>query len=318
MQALLTHSAEDQDRIEEQRTKIQLDEEIYANLLKQYEDARISEASRANAVTVAEPAVEPTKPSKPRPVLNITLGLLLGLCAGLVLAFLVETLDASLHTVGDLEAVARSSVVGVLPQGGSSGRKREQPLLFALENDRASAEAYRLLRARLFSGGQNALPKTVLVTSPEPGAGKSTVTANLAAAIAAADQRVIIIDADFRHPSLHEFFGLANQLGLSDVLLGSASLDAALSETAQSGAGPHLQVLTTGPQPPNPSELLGTARMLEVIGALAARADRVLIDSAPLLSVADGALLAPQVDSVLLVARAMRPRASASRQLTNC
>lgn len=301
LQALLTHSAENTERIEEQRAKIGLDEEIYANLLKQYEDARISEASRANSVTVAEPAVEPRKPSKPRPVLNIVLGLLLGLCTGLVLAFVIENLDASLHTVGDLEAVARMPVVGVLPQAGSARRKREQPLLFTLENDQASAEAYRLLRARLFSGGQSASPKTILVTSPEAGVGKSTVTANLATAIAAAGQRVIVIDADFRRSSLHEFFGLANVRGLSDVLLGSADLDAVLGETVQSGTNPNLRVLTSGPQPLNPSELLETERMTKVIGALAARADRVLVDSAPLLAVADGVILAPQVDNVLLV-----------------
>lgn len=314
LQALLTHSAEDQDRIEEQRTKIQLDEEIYANLLRQYEDARISEASRANSVTITEPAVAPKKPSKPRLFLNVALSLLLGLCASLVLAFVVETLDVSLHSVADLEAVARAAVVGVLPQVDRPWRKRKQPLLFAFQADQPGVEAYRLLRARIFSGTQTKPPKTLLVTSPEAGAGKSTVSANLAMVMAEAGHKVILVDADLRRSSLHRLFGLPNKLGLKDLLVGSADLDTVLL----SSSNPNLQILTTGVLPSNPTELLGSERMRVIIRQLAARAAVVVIDSPPLLAVADGALLASQVDGVLLVAardETTRKRAETAFQL---
>lgn len=297
LQTLLSRPAGDQDRIEELKTKIRLEEETYANLLRQYEEARISEASRANSVTIAEPALEPREPSKPRIKLNIALGLLLGLSAGLALAFLVENLDASLHSVGDLEAIVRAPVLGVLPQVGRSRRDRQRPRLFTLASDQAGAEAYRLLRARILSGAQSQPPKTLLVTSPEAGVGKSTVSANLATVMAGAGQRVILVDADLRRASLHNVFGLANQVGLSDVLLESAGLEAAL----QPVANPNLRLLTAGPLPANPTEILGSERMAAIIGKLATWADMVLVDSPPVLAVADGALLAPRVDRVLLV-----------------
>jgi len=138
----------------------------------------------------------------------------------------------------------------------------------------------------------------LLITSVEPGVDKSRLLANLAVGMAQAGQRVVAVDGNFRRPSLHDVFDLSNELGLSDVILDRSRVDTALQETEIQG----LRVLTSGPLPPNPAELLGSAKMQGLIWELAIEADMVLLGSAPVLDAADAAVLAPIVDGVLLVA----------------
>ncbi len=163
------------------------------------------------------------------------------------------------------------------------------------------AEAYRMLQVSLEFASVDRPLKTLLVTSADIDEGKSLTLANLAVAMADGDSRVILVDADLRRPHLHELFGLSNETGLSNMFLDQAAFS---DPPLQSVAGTALQVLTSGPQVPIPSQILASAKMNEVIAQLSERADVVLFDAPPVVAVTDASLLASKVDGVLLVVRA--------------
>ena len=172
------------------------------------------------------------------------------------------------------------------------------PTLVTLTHPRSpAAEAYRTLRTNVqFAGGEQAV-RTMLITSAGPDEGKSAAAANLAITLAQADHSVILVDSDLRRPVQHRLFGLQSQPGLADILAGDGPDAAPLQATAV----PKLSLLASGPLPPNPAELLGTARMGAVLRTLREQADYVVIDSPPTVLVTDAAVLATQVDGVLLV-----------------
>ncbi len=161
-------------------------------------------------------------------------------------------------------------------------------------------EAYRTLRTNLQFTNVDRPLQRVLITSPGPGEGKSTITANLAYVLAQSGKRVIASSVDMRKPTLHRYFGLHNQRGLTTILAGQASIDECLQATDT----PNLQVLTSGPNPPNPAELLGSEHMRVIMDELQKKADIVLYDAPPVIAVTDAAVLAPIMDGVLLVINA--------------
>lgn len=170
-----------------------------------------------------------------------------------------------------------------------------------LDNPRSiTAEAYRTLRTNIQFYNVGEPMRRLLVTSAGPNEGKSTTAANLAITFAQTGQRVVVVDADLRRPFLHRLFQLSNLVGLTNVMVGSADLDAALLPTAMPG----LSVLPTGPIPPNPAEMLGTPRMAELLDQLSEQADIIIIDSPPVLAVTDASVLSPLVDGIVLVAAA--------------
>jgi len=172
------------------------------------------------------------------------------------------------------------------------------------------SEAYRTLRTNLDFAGLDRALKTLAVTSAGVAEGKSTTLANLAVVSAQAGRRIILVDADLRRPMLHQVFGLDNSAGLTTMMMGSDALDSPpLHDTAIDG----LSVLTSGPLPPNPAEVMGSRRMEEVIAALAGRADQVLFDTPPVIAVTDAAVLATKVDGVLLVISAGHTRRDYAR-----
>jgi non-specific protein-tyrosine kinase len=172
------------------------------------------------------------------------------------------------------------------------------------------AEAYRTLRTSIqFSSLDNPI-RTLLVTSASPGDGKSTTLANLAIVTAEAGYRVIAVDCDLRRPTLHRIFGLSNERGLTSVILDEHLAEFPLQETGVQG----LQLLASGPLPPNPSELLGSQRMARVIAQLKEMADLVLFDSPPVVVVTDAAVLAARLDGVVLVVSAGRTRRDMARR----
>jgi len=295
---LVEVSARDQARIDALNAQIWSQEDAYASLLRQYEQARAAEASRESSVTVVAPAVQPEEPSNPRVKLYAALGALVGMAGGIGLAFLFENLDPTLHSADDLEVAAEASVVGSIPRFAVPRESRHQAVLLDGERRSSMGEPFRTLRSSILALGSGAPVRTLLITSAEHGAGKSTVLANLALTVAEAGKRVVMVDSDFRHPCLHEVFALPNELGLSSVLRDLRRLDAALQETMMGG----VRVLTSGPLPPNPAELLGSPKMHKLIEKLAIKADVVLLDSPSILAVADAVVLAPMVDRVLLVA----------------
>jgi capsular exopolysaccharide synthesis family protein len=297
LQVLLSSSDQDEKKTEAQRTKIGLEEEFYASLLKQYEQARLSEVARANSVTIIEPAVLPYAPSKPRTRLNLMLGTLVGLVGGLGLALVFESLDPILHSEDDLVTLTKVPMLGSIPKFRTRGRGRPGTVVLGSNGQSRAGEAYRVLRGNIMSLASDAPLKALLIAGAEPRAGKSTVLVNLAAAMAEAGRRVIIVDSDLRRPSLHQVLSLPNELGLSNVILKQTAVDAALQETGI----PSVKALTSGPYPPNVAELLGSPKLQELIQALAQRADVVLLDSPPISLFADAAALATVVDGVLFV-----------------
>jgi capsular exopolysaccharide synthesis family protein len=162
------------------------------------------------------------------------------------------------------------------------------------------AEAYRTVRTAIYFGVPDPKSKTLLVTSPSPGDGKTTMASNLAIAIAQSGRRVLLIDADTRKPMMHKIFNLADEVGLSSVLLGEAKLDKAIQKTG----APNLEVLPCGPLPPNPSEILNSQAFLDLVNSLCLQYDQIVIDSPPVEPVTDARILAASCDTTVLVLRA--------------
>lgn len=296
LQALLADSTADQERIDALRTKLQFSEGIYANLLQQYEEARLAEASRANSITVVEPALLPSAPSEPRTRRNLALGAAAGLLGGLGLAFVLENLDRTVHSAADLAATA-TSILGTIPRFAIAGSSGNAAVAVNSNGQSPASEAFRMLRVNILALDTGKPPKTLLIASAEAGAGKSMVLVNLAAALAEAGSRVVVVDGDLRHPCLHELLGLSNELGVRDILFASGDLDRALQQTEIN----KLAALTSGPLPTGATQPADLSKMRDLIEQLAGQADIVLLDSPPILSFADATVLAPMVDGVVLV-----------------
>ncbi|MFF9869582.1 polysaccharide biosynthesis tyrosine autokinase [Streptomyces sp. NPDC013953] len=246
-------------------------------------------------VSVTQTASAPSAPVSPRPALNLAAGLLAGLLLGAGGAVLRETLDTTLKTADAVAALTNLPVLSSIPfEKGSP----QQPLAYGATAHSARAEAYRHLRTNLQFAQIGDRPRVIVVTSPLPGEGKTSTAANLALSLAQGGISTCLIDADLRRPSLANTFGLVQDAGLTSVLIGHARVE----DVMQSAGG--LSVLTSGPMPPNPTELLASERMAELLRGLAGCFEAVIVDSAPLLPVADTAGLATFAHGALLVVRA--------------
>lgn len=304
--------------------------------------SRIQTAQESN-VRIVDSAVVPGAPFRPLLKKDLARALLLGLILGLGSVVLLEYLDRTIKTPEDLENLLGLPNLAVIPDidesrrgrgwrygtrrgseydyhynygygygygrgeqraaGRKKGGKPEGPESIELLPHRRSrlpiCESYRSLRTALLLSSAHAL-KLVALTSAEPGEGKTATTVNLGVVLAQLKRRVLIIDCDLRRPRMHKVFQVSNRLGLVNVLTGQAALDRALSETVV----PNLSICPAGPNPPNPSELLSSDRMAECLAAARQRFDIVLIDTPPVLPVADAVILGCQVDGVVLCARA--------------
>lgn len=248
------------------------------------------------SVTVVRPADLPRTPVSPRVPLNLGLGLVVGVGLGIGLAVLREALDTSVKTREDLQALTGSGALGVI---GYDRRAKTNPLITQLDSRSPRSEAFRGLRTNLRFVDVDAPPKVVVLTSCVSAEGKSTTTCNLGLTMASAGMRTIVVEADLRSPSVADYMGLEGAVGLTDVLSGGARLDDVLQ---QWGDLP-LQVLASGELPPNPSELLSSAQMVDLLAQLRKRADFVLVDTPPVIPVTDAAVLARECDGAILVVR---------------
>lgn len=248
-------------------------------------------------------AAVPESPVRPRPAHDMVLAAIIGLFLGLGVAFLVDYLDESIKTRDDLErAIGGGTVViGSVPGTGSRKSQEGADLVSLTEPSSPAAEAYRKLRTSLQFRTLAQPLRTLQITSPSASEGKTTTVANLGVAFARAGVRVVVVCCDLRRPRLHELFGLENNVGFTSVLLGEAELSSALQPVPGID---RLRLLASGPMPPNPSEVLMTSRAASVLNDLATQADLVLIDSAPILPVADPLILAGRVDGTVLVVAA--------------
>lgn len=265
-------------------------------------EIRTSAETAAGSAQLITPASVPTEPFSPNHLRTGVLALIIGLCFGLGLGFLVDMLD---DTIKSKEEVERQSnglpVLGIIPFV-AAWRDRDRPFLVSLAQPGAVAsEAYRTVRTAIQFLGLDRPTRTIQVTSPSAREGKTTTLTNLGVALANAGQRVVLVDCDLRRPRVHEFFGCRNNVGFTSVLLG----DAPLSEALQRPIGDlTLWMLPSGPPPPNPSELLSGRRTVDVLTMLQGEFDVVLIDCPPVLPVTDAAALANRVDATLVVVTA--------------
>jgi capsular exopolysaccharide synthesis family protein len=254
--------------------------------------------SRINPPLLVLPAQLPVTPVSPDPILNAAVGLAIGLLLGIGLAFLRERLDDSLRGRNDLEQHVGAPVLAVIPRVPGWRNKHDARLVVRDQPKGAVAEAYRTLRTSISFMAAQRGAKVIMVVSPAAGDGKTTTAANLALVLADAGRRVVLVSADLRKPRLHRFFGLQNETGLATVLAGEAQP----WETIQDPGIENLRVLLSGPVPHRPAELLQSEQMGEVLAGLREVADFVVVDTAPVLLVADALALAPLVDGVLFVA----------------
>lgn len=246
-------------------------------------------------LTVIHPATVPTSPIKPSKLIDIGLGFVIGLLLGLGFVVLRDVLDNTVKGPADLEPLG-VPVLGYVP---FDKRTAKMPIAFRGDLHSGRSEAYRQLRTNMQFVDIDHPPRIIAVTSPMPGDGKSTTAINLAAALAEAGFRVCLIEADLRRPSLAKALGLVGDVGFTTVLIGRAPIESVLQNS-----GRNLAVLTSGPVPPNPSELLISANARRVIAEIASKVDYTIIDTAPLLPVSDGAEIAAIAEATLIVTRA--------------
>ncbi len=285
-----------------------LDRESYQFLLSQLYQAQITQAAASPYVEILDPSVGAQR-IQGRGRVNVFLGALLGLILGVGAAFFLEYLDRTVRTSSDVESLLGIPVLGIIPRlrrledasaEATALAGRGLPLIVAMDPLDPAAEAYRNLRMNLtFMGTEEEPVRSVLFSSPGPSEGKSTTAINFAVMLAQQGQRVLVVDADLRRPSLHSALDVLREPGLTNLLIG----DAEPRETIRPNVLPNLDFLPSGPFPPNPSELLNSKAMGRLIEELEQRYDQIVIDSPPVLAVTDAAVLAVHTDGPVLVLR---------------
>ncbi|MGB5846090.1 MAG: polysaccharide biosynthesis tyrosine autokinase [Anaerolineales bacterium] len=267
---------------------------IYSGLLANTQSGAI------NSISVIEEAYKPVVPIGPNKMLIILLSATVGLSLAVVAAFVLEYIDDTVKSPEEVEKLTLAPVIGYL----SELDIKDVGALYAADNPRhPSVEEMRTLRTNLEFAGVDQPLKTILVTSTEMEVGKTSVAANLAIVMSQAEKSVILVDADLRRPNVYNFYGFQNKIGLTDVFRG----ETALEDVSKKWSGGEVSVITAGDLPPNPSELLGSKKMSEIMATLGSTADIVIIDGPPFV-VADAPVLASKVDGVLLIIRLSHTR----------
>lgn len=267
-------------------------------------DAFISDLARIGAqdedgrpaveVSVIDRAITPGGPISPNASRDLTLSVILGLMLGVGLAFLVDHLDVTVKARDEIDALGLQAL-GSVPRLDTHGAE----VYIERDTQGVAGEAYRKLKTAIGFVNLESPTKTILVTSPMAKEGKTMTALNLAVAYALGGMRTVLVEADLRRPSLHKIFGMIGTKGLTTAIVGDVSLTEAIMQTETR----NLAVLVAGAIPPNPVELLGSDQMRDVLERLGRMFDVVIVDSPPVIPVADPAALASQVDGVLLVAR---------------
>ncbi|HIO92644.1 MAG TPA: polysaccharide biosynthesis tyrosine autokinase [Leucothrix mucor] len=283
--------------------EVQSNRDLYKDLLGQLKQVNIAGNVDSNNISIIDKAGIPYKKFKPNFKTNIAFGLLLGLLLGMAAAFLREFMDDSVKNPDELERLTGLPVLGMLPAQAS-----KSPRTVALQtfNEPKSplAEAIRSLRTSLRFSTQEGAPKSMFITSSAAGEGKSTVALNLATAYAQAGNRILLIDADLRNPTLHKLFRLENYRGLTNYLAGGGSSSDIYHPTMIK----NLDVITSGPIPPDPVELLSGKRMGTLLSNSSADFDYIIIDGPPVLGLADALVISGLCDATILTVEAGKTR----------
>lgn len=308
--------ADTQGQIAALETKLDTLQSNYASLLASTSQGAV------NTLSIIEPAIQPQVPIGPEVIMTVITAAAIGLSLAVGAAYLLEYLDDTVKTPDDVQSVAQlPTLTGIASFKTSADEKYH--LITQKQPRSPISEAYRALRTAILFTNVDKKARTILITSPNPGEGKSLTAANLAVVMAQAGHKVLLIDADLRRPVQHKIFDLHRNYGLTDLLVEmSPQLDAttagktylgiqqAVMETSQQG----LFILSSGSVPPNPAELAGSGKMKALLDTLAQRFDFLIIDSPPSLAVTDAVILSTRVDSVLLIANAGMTRRNQLKQ----
>lgn len=297
--------------------EIETNKGLLDSLLQRSKENDVVLAGRPNNISIVDYAITPDYPVGPARMRSVMLAFVLALGLGIGLALFLEYLDDSIHSTDDVEKFLRLPALAVIPAMGGSSRRRllasatalqkrngvnggNPELLLKVDGRSPLAESYRQLRTSVLLSTAGRAPKTLLITSSLPGEGKTTTAVNTAISLAQTGASVLIIDADMRRPRLRSIFNLPEREGLSSILSSEMKpqdmLDAIVKDTTTG-----LHVLTSGPIPPNPAELLGSEQMRKLLEVLSIPFTHIVIDSPPVSSFTDGVLIASMVDGVLLV-----------------
>lgn len=309
--------------------------QLYDELLQKSKEAAVVASLRSGNIRTIDVARVPTSPSKPNVPRNISLGMVLGLIAGVAFAVLLDVIDNTVRTPEEAQIITGLPSLGMIPlinetaestkQQKTKGRnlpvkynpQRQALYLATVAYGRpksAVSEAYRAVRTSVLLSQLGHSPKTIIFTSPLPQEGKSTTSTNLAIVLAQKGGKVLIVDADMRRPSLHRTFGIGSTSGLSTLLTGSDQFEKIV---VQSSILPNLFILPAGPTPPQPAELLGSQLMRDFIDKWEKEYDHIIIDTPPVLSVTDAVVLSTAADAVVLVMRSGQTTKEALRRSRN-
>jgi exopolysaccharide transport family protein len=303
---------------------VETNRQLYEGLLEKLKEAGVSAGLKSNNFRIVDSARVPTAPIEPNVPRNLMFAVVLGLASGVGLAFLLEGLDSTVRTTEQAQMISGLASLGMIPLGSKSARPGNNPKRLVIASSKESvelitqvrpqsqmAESYRALRTSLLLSNLGAPPKVIVITSALPQEGKTTTSINCAVVLAQKGVRVLLIDADLRRPSIHKTLGMGPQIGLSNVLTGSSTLEKAITRTA---VLPNLHVLPAGTPPPNPAELLASTNMRDMLAELREKYDHIVIDTPPSLSVTDAVVLSPRADACVLVIRSGQTTKQALRR----
>lgn len=292
-----------------EQANLELYRQLYSTLQSNYEAVRLARLQNTPNVVQVDKATPATTPTQAGPIRYIILGAVIGLLITGAIAFTLEYMDDTLKTPQDIASVLGLPVVGYVVNESAVVKHEGTPYVSAHPRS-PMAETFRTLRTNLEFASVDKPLKTILITSPGSSEGKTTVASNLAAVMAQANKRVILLEGDLRRPRVHHALGMTNQVGLSDVFRGQMDI----RDVARYSKVKDLAVITSGNLPPNPAELLGSVRMTQILARLVDSASVVVIDSPPFV-VTDSTVLAAKVDGVLLVIQPGKTHAEAARTM---
>ncbi len=297
----------DPGAVRQMRDELAQTQRDYLTIVRRLEQLRLAELQPSNTIQVVEPAVAPTVPVYPQIISTTLLAGLVGLILMIGMALFFEYLDDNVSSLDDATTLLRTS--GLAAVGQIEGARPSERLVALHDPYHTASEAYQMLRVRLEVARFEAPLRTLLVTSANPGEGKSTTAANLAVAMAQFGKHVILVDLDLRRPTLHQYFGHHNQRGLTTALLREKGAD--LESYQQNTKLDNLRLLPSGPLPADPMAVISSPRLATLIEELQTMVDLVIFDSPPLLPVADSTFLAHMCDATILVALAGSTRSAA-------
>ncbi len=278
--------------------EVETNRQLYDALIKKIKEQSVTEEIRTVNVWVVEKAEKPTSPVKPRKSLNVLLGLIVGLLGGIGLAFFIDYLDNTIKSPDDIEPRLGIPLLGVVPLLDPKEDGIEEIIM--KEPQSLYAESYKTIRTAILLSSASKPPQNIHITSMGPNEGKSVTSVNLATTMANSGYSVLLVDSDLRRPRIHSIFRLNNLSGLSTYLAGATSD----IETVFKRPLTNLSVIPAGPVPPNPSELLSSQRMHDLMSVLNERFDVIVWDSPPLMTVTDSLILSNILDGTILVIRA--------------